>query len=248
MEAQERTGLTHLKARQSILFLALLVMPHCALQTPTLRPSDATHEAAFATAQNAGIHVAVASHYWNGAPADADSFVTSLAVDISNHSDRHVRISLRDLAIVDDGHMVHRGMYVRPRSGVIGMDWLSQYPRRGKGRMQIPEWQRDTVERLLGLIDGDVPSSVLRPDRLRSGAGGVTGLPWRLMILYELPDRTLAPGERTHGFVFFRRAVDESSTATVHWRIHEAGTDEPVAYLTLPFVVSDKEARNAALR
>lgn len=226
----------------------LILMPHCALQTPALRPSDGTHEAAFATAQNAGIHVAVASHYWNGAPADADSFVTALAVDISNHSDQNVRVSLRDLAIVDDTRTVHRGLYVRPRSGVIGMDWLSQYPRRGKRLMQIPEWQRDTVERLLGLIEGDAPSSVLRPDRLRSGAGGVTGLPWRRMILHELPERTLEPGERTHGFVFFRRAVDQSTTATVHWRVHDAKTDEPITYLTLPFVVSDEDARKFAAR
>ena len=186
-----------------------------------------------AVAREDGIQISARAHAWRAMPSSLEMIVTPILVTIENNGTAPLRIRRDDFALVaaDGSRYVARGPYEIEGFATEQAPAALAYPQfsfgvgigahRG-GRLGLgppfgdPFWYDDYY----------YPMTVTIP------------LPTADMVQMALPERVLAPGERTEGFLYFDRVKRKAKRVDFTARLVDATSGAHVGTVTIPFVVN----------
>ena len=218
---------------------SLTVLAGCAYGlelTPAPQASAAAGLEHAAVAEAAGITVIARGQSWSARPVDLDDYVTPLWVRIENHSDRALRLSLKDLSLVSDNGFAYAAMSPFLRASdeehVLGAPPAAR---------QTVIYQRAYVTPVYRWVYAGVPlwdyDLPFDPTYYSSMNLWPTQLPTVDMIQRALPGGVVHAGGHIEGFVYFQRLPDDTKAARFVYRLVDADDGEELGRVEIPFVV-----------
>lgn len=223
-------GTATLRRAAAIALGLALVVAGCAPRlapAPTARLVPGRGEGAAAT--EAGVTVEARVGAWQARPVDLELLVTPVLVTVDNQSGRPLRVRYEHFELVAGGRT-----YVA-RSPFAVRGWVSEplaaLPRPWLGF------------RVVGVHGGRailLADPFLDPfwwDPFPGWRYGRVGLPTGDMVALALPERTVEPGARVTGFVYFDRLTRDGADVEFVMRLVDARSGEEFGRVVIPFVL-----------
>lgn len=208
-------------------------------ETPLMRSQDATR------ASNAGVEV-LAQAEWPGRQSVLDD-VTPVHLTIENESDRELRLTLRDIELVDDGGDEYAALPLYEIDGEAAVRSYAYEP--------TPDFYYDDFYVMGPYADlypgigvyGNYYNSPLYDGYYADpiyNYGGYYGywrprpLPTPEMVNRAIPEGVIMPGGSVQGYVYFERVdPDDANMATLQYTLVDAKTGEAFGDVELDFYV-----------
>jgi hypothetical protein len=189
-----------------------------------------------ATATAAGMQVIARTKAWHFDPADLDTKVTPVLIELQNNSDRLVVVRYNHISLTDDAGNRFAAMPPYNIDGALSEAYTVSNPYYGFSRFAVAPYLSRWYPRF-SRYDGAFAydPTYYRPYYTRYLE---VELPTAEMVRRALPEGVISPGGRAAGFVYFEAFKRSAKTLMLNVDIVDATSGSVLGTTHIPFMAS----------